>query len=336
MTELSLQALTAALVQLPRFADLAQDALVAMPRKGLAHAHYRMPGGRTLVRVPLAAFGGLDPAASLVRQEACFARAQASDATPRVLGSVAPCAGVPFGALVVDDIPGAAPNLPGDLGALANALGALHKLRVPDADGRAPIHWAADPLGELVAGIVENLKLAPRASLDPKVEVALGHELAWAREFTTTNAKRFAGLTRALCLVDAHPGNFVVAPGGRAYAVDLERCAYTLPGFDLAHACSLPATSWDVDCAASLNASQIDNFVRAWATRVGDPIARETVGLFRPFRRLIWLRTTCVFVRFKAEGTHKALEPRAAEHAQKSIDAALDIATIVAQRKAWS
>jgi hypothetical protein len=43
-----------------------------------------------------------------------------------------------------------------------------------------------------------------------------------------------------------------------------------------------------------------------------------------------------VFVRFKAEGTHKMLEPRAADHAQKSIDAALEIATIMAQRKAWS
>jgi len=336
MTELSLQTLAAAIAQIPRFAELAPGDLVALPRKGLAHLHFRMPGGRTLVRVPLAAFGGLDPALSLMRQEACFKRAQASDATPRVLASVAPTEGVPFGALVVDDIPGAAPALPGDLTAIANALGSLHKLRVPDSEARAPVHWAADPVGELVAGIAENLKFAPRASLDPKVEVALGHELAWARDFAATNAKRVASFTRSLCLVDAHPGNFIVAPGGRAYAVDLERCAYTLAGFDLAHACSLPATSWDPDCASSLNAGQIDNFVRAWAARAGDPIARETVGLFRPFRRLIWLRTTCVFARFKAEGTHKALDARAADHAQKAIDAALDIATIAVQRKAWS
>jgi hypothetical protein len=336
MTLPTLSALAAALIEIPRFAEMPANALVEMPRKGLAHMHYRMPGGRTLVRVPLAAFGGLDAAASLARQEACFARAQLSDATPRVLAAIAPREGVPFGALVVDDIPGTAPNLPTELPAIATALAALHKLRLPDAQARAPIPWAADPLGETISGIADNIKIAPRASLDPKVELALGHELGWAREFSTTNAKRFAQLTRALCLGDAHPGNFVVAPGGRAYAVDLERCAYTLPGFDLAHACSLPATSWDPDCAATLNSSQVDAFMRVWASRVGDPIARETVGLFRPFRRLIWLRTTAVFVRFKAEGTHKALEPRAAEHAQKAIDAALDIATIVAQRKAWS
>jgi len=329
-------ALAAALKAIPRFAEMPADALVEMPRKGLAHMHYRMPIGRALARVPLAAFGGLDAAASLARQEACFARAQLSDATPRVLTAIAPREGLPFGALVVDDIPGTGPNLPSQLPAIATALAALHKLRVPDAAARAPVPWAADPLGETVAGIAENMKFAPRASLDPKAELALGHELAWAREFSTANAKRFAQLTRALCVVDAHPGNFVVAPGGRAYAVDLVRCAYTLPGFDLAHACSLPATSWDPDCAAALNSSQIDEFMRVWEKRVGDPIARETVGLFRPFRRLIWLRTTAVFLRFKAEGPHKALEPRAAAHAQKAIDTALDIATIAVQRKAWA
>jgi hypothetical protein len=336
MTVPSPQALLAALKNIPRFAELAPDALTELPRKGLAHVHFRMRGGRALVRAPLAAFGGLDPAASLARQEACFVRAQASESTPRLLATIAPGAEIPFGALVVDDIPGAAPHLPAELPAVAAALASVHKLKLPDAASRAPIDTPADPVADTVAAIAANLKLAPRAKLDPKAEIALGQELSWARDFHATNAKRLGTLTRALCLVDTHPGNFVVAPGARAYAVDLEKCIYGLPGLDLAHACTLPSTSWDADSAATLDAAQTDGFVRTWASRVGEPIARETLSLFRPFRRLIWLRTTSVFLRFKVEGTHKALDPRVADHAQRAIDGALELATIAAQRKSWA
>ncbi|MBI3504075.1 MAG: phosphotransferase [Proteobacteria bacterium] len=336
MTMPAPSAVLAALRTLPRFAEIADDALVPLERKGLAHGHLRINGGRALARIPLAAFGGLDPARSLEREAECFARAQASDATPRLLGVLPVSAELPFGALVVDDIPGSAPHLPGELPALAAALAAIHKLKLPDAAARAPIDSPADPIGDIVAAIDTNLKLVDKASLDPKVKLALGNEIVWARDFAITNAKRFATLTRALCLVDAHPGNFVAAPGARAYAVDLEKCIYGLPGLDVAHAIIPPSTSWDPDCAATLDSSQVDLFFRTWAGKIGDPIARETASLLRPFRRLVWLRTTSVFIRFRVEGTHKNLDPRPAEHATRTIDAALDPATIAVQRKAWS
>jgi len=336
MTMPAPSAVFAALRALPRFAELSENSLVPLERKGLAHAHLRITGGRALARIPLAAFGGLGAQASLEREAECFARAQVSDATPRLLGILPVSAELPFGALVVDDIPGSAPRLPAELPAIASALAAIHKLKLPDAAARAPIESPADPIGDIVAGIDANLKFADKANLDPKVKLAFGHEIVWAKDFAATNAKRFATLTRALCLVDTHPGNFVAAPGARAYAVDLEKCIYGLPGLDVVHAIILPSTSWDPDCAATLDSGQIDGFLRAWANKVGDPIARETASLLRPFRRLIWLRTTSVFLRFKVEGTHKALDPRPAEHAQRAIDAALDPATVASQRKAWS
>jgi hypothetical protein len=336
MTVPSPAAIHAALRALPRFAETTEDALVALERKGLAHAHFRVRDGRAIVRVPLSSFGSLDPAQSLAREAECFARAQLSDATPRLLGILPVGADLPFGALVVDDIPGAAPRLPAELPSVANALAAIHKLKLPPVEQRAPIETPADPIGDIVATIDANLKLADRANLDAKVKLALGHEIAWARDFAQTNAKKLAGMTRALCMVDAHPGNFVAAPGARAYAVDLEKCVYGLPGLDVVHAIILPSTSWDPDCAATLDSGQIDGFLRLWANRVGDPIARETAALLRPFRRLVWLRTTSAFLRFKVEGQHRALDPRPADHAQRAIDAALDPATVAAQRKAWS
>lgn len=329
-------ALHAALRALPRFAETSADALAPLERKGLAHAHFRVRGGRAIVRVPLSVYGTLDAAASLAREAECFVRAQASDATPRLLGILPVSADIPFGALVVDDIPGAAPRLPTELPAVAAALAAIHKLKLPPPEQRAPVDTPADPVGDVVAAIDANLKLIDKAGLDPKVKLALGHEIAWARDFAQTNAKKLASMTRALCMVDTHPGNFVAAPGARAYAVDLEKCVYGLPGLDVVHAIIQPATNWDPDCAATLDSGQIDGFFRTWASKVGDPIARETAALLRPFRRLVWLRTTSVFLRFKVEGQHKALDPRPADHAQRAIDAALDPATIAQQRKAWS
>ncbi|MBI1246027.1 MAG: hypothetical protein GC202_13575 [Alphaproteobacteria bacterium] len=329
-------AILAALRNLPRFAEAGDGSLVPLERKGLAHVHFRVRDGRAIVRVPVSTYGTLDPAQSLAREAECFARAQLSDATPRLLGVLPVSAELPYGALVVDDIPGAAPRLPAELPTMATALAAIHKLKLPPPEQRAPIDTPADPLGDVVAVIDANLKLVDRANLDPKVKLALGHEIAWARDFAQTNAKKVASMTRALCVVDAHPGNFVAAPGARAYAVDLEKCVYGLPGLDVVHAIILPSTSWDPDCAATLDSGQIDGFFRLWANRIGDPIARETAAILRPFRRLVWLRTTSVFLRFKVEGQHKALDPRPADHAQRAIDAALDPATIAAQRKAWS
>ncbi len=336
MTSPDTAALLAALRTLPRFAAIADNALVPLERKGLAHTHLRITGGRALVRIPLGVYGNLDPARSLEREAECFARAQASDATPRLLGVLPPSDALAFGALLVDDIPGAAPRLPGELPAVAAALAAIHKLKLPDAAQRAPIDTPADPVSDIATVIAENVKLADKANLDPKVKLALNNELVWARDFAATNAKRISTLTRALCLVDTHPGNFVAAPGARAYAVDLEKCIYGLPGLDVAHAIIPPSTSWDPDCAATLDSSQVDLFFRTWASKVGEPIARETGSLLRPFRRLVWLRTTSMFIRFRVEGTHKNLDPRPAEHATRAIDAALDPATIATQRKQWS
>jgi hypothetical protein len=334
MSRPDLDNLFRALTARPNFAELAPSELVPLAGKGLAHAHVRVKGKSVLLRLPRLR-AGEDANERLTREAEMFARAAPSDATPRLLGTIAPGELVPSGALIVDDISGTAPRLPQDLPALGNALGSIHKMKVPDAAARAPLASPSNPVAATVATIEGNLALADKAGLDPKAKIAFGQEIAWAKEFATNNDKRFQGMTRSLCLYDTHPGNFIAAPGGRAYFVDIDKCLYSFAGLDLAHLCARPALAWDPDCAASLSPADIDAFVRAWALRVGDALARETTSAFRPFRRLVWLRTTSQFLRFRVEGTHKGLDGRYADHAEKAIAAALDPKTIADQRKDW-
>jgi hypothetical protein len=320
------------LIALPGYAEVAPAELIPLPAKGLSHTHVRVKSKRVLLRILRSRE---DAEATLAREAEMFRRAQPSDATPRLHGTLPVSAGLPSGALIVDEIPGAAPKLPAAIPALGAALGAIHKLDLPPEAARPPIETPADPVRDIVKTIEADLAPMDKARLDPKAKIALGQELAWAKEFQVKNEKRLAGLTRRLCVVDTHPGNFMTAPGGRAYFVDLEKCVYSLPGLDLAHAVTRPALAWDPDCAASLGPADIDAYIRAWSAKVGDALTRETLSALRPFRRLIWLRTTARFLRFRVDGTHKALDGRYADHAEKAIAAALDLATIADQRKAW-
>jgi hypothetical protein len=332
MSRPDLPLLHSALIALPGYAEVAPAELIPLPAKGLSHGHVRVKSKRVLLRIPR---GRADAETRLAREAEMFRRAQPSDATPRLHGILPVSANVPGGALVVDEIPGGNPKLPAGIAALGAALAAIHKLDLPAEAARAPIDTPADPVRDIVKTIDANLTLMDKAGLDPKAKLALGQELAWAKDFHVNNDKRLAGLTRRFCVVDAHPGNFMAAPGGRAYFVDLEKCVYSLPGLDLAHAITRPALAWDPDCASALAPADIDAYIRAWSIKVGDALTRETLSALRPFRRLVWLRTTSQFLRFRVEGTHKTLDGRYADHADKAIAAALDLATIVDQRKAW-
>src|SRR5690606_34705588 len=110
---------------------LSDHALQPMPDKGLAHDHIRLAGSGWLARVPKQSQMGLDAAHNLAYQRACFERAAPSDHTPRLHSVLQPSAGLPRGALLVQEIVGRSARLPQDLGAIVNALASLHALPVP-------------------------------------------------------------------------------------------------------------------------------------------------------------------------------------------------------------
>ena len=80
---------------------------------------------------------GLPPVENLAHAEA--ARRGATSGSVPTLFQVLPVSKVlPWGALIVENVEGAAPVLPRDLPAIARALGAIHALDLPAPAERAP------------------------------------------------------------------------------------------------------------------------------------------------------------------------------------------------------
>ncbi|MDT8344221.1 MAG: hypothetical protein RQ752_07280, partial [Thermohalobaculum sp.] len=123
--------------------------LEPMPDKGLAHDHVRLAGRGIVARLPKQSQMGLGAAANLAYQAACYTRASASGHAPRLIATLAPGAALPRGGLLVEEIAGHPARLPGDLPAIATALGRIHALPLPPAPARPPLADPADPLALL-------------------------------------------------------------------------------------------------------------------------------------------------------------------------------------------
>ncbi|MEO7243524.1 MAG: hypothetical protein ABIW85_11500, partial [Variovorax sp.] len=74
-----------------------------------------------------------------------------------------------------------------------------------------------------------------------------------------------------------------------AILVDLEKCRYSYPALDLAHATLYTSTTWEAEGALVLSAAQIAAFYATWAEALG-PQADETMhGWNLMLRRAMWL-----------------------------------------------
>lgn len=262
----------------------AGQALVPLPDKGLAHDHVRLQGTSSLARMPKQSQLGLTAQDNLDYQRACFERAAASGHTPVLHGVLPPSTHLPRGALLVQAIEGRPARLPHDLSALASALAALHALPLPEAESRAPLMNAADPLLALVQEIDVQAAHLVEARLPAVVLTAIERE----RERLHACVSATERPTRCLIAFDAHPGNFIVQPDGRAVLVDLEKCRYAFPGLDLAHATLYTSTTWDVHTQAVLTVDEVLGFHKAWADAVG-PLATTALPWHGVLRRAMWL-----------------------------------------------
>jgi aminoglycoside phosphotransferase (APT) family kinase protein len=286
-TEPSADVLTAALKRALHAAHhpLATEPLLPLPDRGLAHAHVRLGDSGWLARVPKQSQLGLAAAENLAYQRACFARAAASGHTPALQVWLAPSPDLPRGALIVACIHGRPPRLPNDLPALMQALAALHALPLPAPHVRPPLRDPADPLAELAGEIDAHLQHAEAAALAPATRAAIDDERA---RLAATRA-RADRPPRTLVAFDAHPGNFLVQPDGRAVLVDLEKCRYGLPSLDLAHATLYTSTTWDVASHAVLDAPAVADALHHWSRSVGAPLAKASAAWHLPLRRGMWL-----------------------------------------------
>ena len=264
-----------------------QPQLALLPDKGLAHHHVRLVGQGLLARVPKQSQLQLDAQANLAYQAACFERASASGHAPCLAGVLPPDDNLPRGALLVQEIAGRAAALPQDLDAIAIALARIHALPVPAPAQRAPLQDEADPLAALRVEIEAQAAYFERAQLALATRDAIEAQLALLRA-RVAQAVRPA---RRLIAFDAHPGNFVLRADGRALLVDLEKCRYSYPGLDLAHATLYTSTSWEAGAAVRLSPAQVARFYARWHREFeqagGERFAAPDWQL--PLRRAMWL-----------------------------------------------
>ncbi len=272
--------------QWPAYADRALEPLKA---KGLAHDHVRLSGTGYLARIPKQSQMHLNAHENLAYQRACFDRASPAGHAPRCIKVLAPCADLPRGALIVEEIVGRSARLPDDLPLMAQSMAALHGIALPQQHTFAPLIHAADPLIALWDEIQVQASYLPQAHLDALVGGQIQAELSQLEALCSAAHRP----KRCLIAFDGHPGNFVIAPqpGGfeKAYLVDLEKCRYSYPSLDLAHATLYTSTTWDIDSHTILSPREVLATYQSWAEHVDAELARDAAAWHLPLRRAMWL-----------------------------------------------
>jgi len=286
------------------FADLP---LEPMADKGLAHHHVRLAGSGAIARLPKQSQMGLAAQANLDYQAACFARAGASGAAPRLIGVLPPGEALPRGGLLVEEIVGRSARLPDDLPAIARALAAIHAMPLPAPAQRAPLRDDADPLRALRDEIETQAVHLDGAGLDAASRARIDARRAALQRLCEQPARP----PKSLISFDAHPGNFLLRADGRAVLVDLEKARYSHAPLDLAHATLYTSTTWDVAVHAELTAAQVGDAYAAWATAFGDPSAQR--AWFAPLRAAMWLWSVTWCAKWRALSSRAARSDSAGE-----------------------
>ncbi len=300
--------------------------------KGLAHDHVRLCGTGLLARIPKQSQMRLGAQDNLAYQSACFERAAAGGHTPLLRGLLSPCAFLPRGALLVEEIVGRNATLPGDLGRIVRALASIHGLPLPDAAHRQPLINADDPLAALLDEIADQAQHLTAACLDAPVSAAITQEL---NRLHLTCA-RTARPPRHLIAFDGHPGNFIIrdrpartAPveasdASDAVLVDLEKCRYSYPGLDLAHATLYTSTTWDMESHAVLSLADVLGAYQTWSDNMAEKVAMAARPWHVPLRRAMWLWSVTWCAKWRVVSTsHSPATPDGEDWSEERSDEAL-------------
>lgn len=259
--------------------------LCQLADKGLAHWHVRLEGTGLLARIPKQSQMGMGPLDNLAYEAACFQRAAACGHVPRLDRIIPPSDELPWGALLVEEITGTPATSPDHVAAIMQTLASIHVLPVPTASERAPLLSESDPLDGML-----RLVLAQSVYLDQPLISEPSRRTITKRlnDLTVTAPKICDSLAPRLITFDAHPGNFLIAPTGKAVLVDLEKLRYSYPPLDLAHATLYTSTTWDVDASFSLSTAQVARAYEVWMSAAGT-IAEPYLAALVPLRELMWL-----------------------------------------------
>lgn len=338
-----IDALLAALREQPAYANLTERDLVPLPATGTAHGHVRLPDGK-LARVAYAHEGDRAAAGRLRTQAVAFRHLAPAQRTPRLHAVIEPRVGLPGGALIVDHIAGRAPDLPGELAALADTLARLHGLPLPEPG--SPIPRQQNPFLETLAVVeLAATRFLDRAVSDPAARAEIVEELGLVRGLASTLGTQTQPLTVALA--DTHPGNFIVDRTGIAWFVDLEKVHVGSPAIDLAHATLPTSTLWDPKIGKSLSREDVAAFHAAYLAMIGEAQAVALKPWLVPMRRLTWLRTMLFMARWRVQTrsprdpadptqwSDAGLDPAMKAHIDARIDSGFGREAIRAIRSEW-
>jgi hypothetical protein len=261
---------------------------------------------------------------NLSYQQACFERASAAGYAPRCLRVLEPCVNLPRGALIVQEIEGCNAQLPQDLPLMARSAAALHRLALPESTQRAPLVDSKDPLQAMWNEIQAQASYLPQADLAPTVAAQIHRELERFRDVCGANKRPL----KRLIAFDGHPGNFVIQQQAngqpKAYLVDLEKCRYSYPSFDLAHATLYTSTTWDVDSHTVLSPSEVLAAYSAWGKQVDDALAADAQAWHLPLRRAMWLWSITWCAKWRVASRAAAAKAQDGEDwSAQNLDAAL-------------
>ncbi len=295
-----------------------------LPSKGLAHEHVRLLGTGWLARIPIQSQMQWSASDNLLYQQACFARASAAGYAPTCWHVLPPSANLPRGALIVQEIEGRAAQLPQDLSAIARSLAQLHRLPLPAIDQCAPLVNTADPLQAMYDEICAQARYLPQAGLASTVASRIHIEMQSLHTLCQSDQRPF----KRLIAFDGHPGNFVIAkqPDGpeKAYLVDLEKCRYSYPSFDLAHATLYTSTTWSIDSSTVLSPSDVLQTYRSWSSHVDEALAVDAQRWHLPLRRAMWLWSVTWCAKWRVTSAAQAAQQSDGEDwSAQNIDAPL-------------
>lgn len=300
-------------------AEIPHRSLVALADTGLAHDHLRLTGSGLLARLPKQSQMGLEPLPHLHYEACCFSRAAPSGHTPPLERLLEPTPELPRGALLVGEIAGRPARLPEDLPALVEALAAIHRLPLPAPGRQFPLLAPADPLAAMLDEVARQAAYLPRAGLTTAARRGIEAELARFRH----DLNRAGRPPRTLITFDAHPGNFLLDEGGKAWMVDLEKSRYSHPGFDLAHATLYTSTTWDPSSQAELTPAQVAAAYEAWEAAMGTPGWTHR-HWHLPLRRAMWLWSITWCAKWRVTSADEAAPRRGEDWSRRNNSAALN------------
>ena len=265
--------------------ELASAELRLLQDKGLSHDHVQLIGQGVLARIPKQSQMRLSAGVNLLYEHSCFERTAASGHTPHLHGMLPVSAGLPHGALLVQEVLGIPVQFPQHVQAVVEALASIHALPLPELASRAPLLSASDPLLDLFNEIQNQAAFLAQAALPAQVLSRIESQLAI---FSIACAEPMRP-ARALIAFDAHPGNFLLQTDARAVLVDLEKCRYSYPGLDLAHATLYTSTSWDIQSQARLSDTEVEQAYGHWERHMVTACAVAARPWHALLRRAMWL-----------------------------------------------